>query len=590
MKIFYWLNNFLKNYFVVIFLIILFLASNYALFKSGFFPLHDFTHAARIAEMGRALSDGQFPVRWSENFGYGFGMPLFNFYAPLPYFLGALLWLNGLEIVAAIKFLYLFSSALTIFGAFLLGKKLAGRSAGILLATVLTLSPYRAVNLFVRGAMSEAFAMSFFPLVIWAIISFAHERKSKFLLILILSLSSIVLSHNLSALMFYPIAALFSFGYFLWQYKFKLSKTIKNLLPIVLTFILSITLTAFYSLPAILEKDQTIIDTIFSGYFHYSNHFLYIRQFFSENWGYDGSGWGPDDGMSFFLGYGQVATLLVLMLFFLKKIFNLLKANKLGEYLKLKSSYILFFSQTLILLSLFMSLLKSKFLWDNFSILPIIQFPWRFLSIAILFTALLSTYIPKLITNKWLKYISITFILAISFINLKFFRPNYYLDSSQSLYYSDPVRIKKEMSGILPDYIPKQMAGLYTLSSSALNDQKMLWLNLDNTEDFYETIIDKNHEKLFLIEVPNEELINFRVAYFSGWKAELNGHTTDIIVNPELGNIQVKVPAGQSLLGISFTENTTARLIGDVLSFFSLIALLLFLNPFISSQKNKKIS
>ena len=45
-----------------------------ALFRAEFFHMHDFTHVARLAEMHRALSEGHFPVRWSRNFGWGYGM------------------------------------------------------------------------------------------------------------------------------------------------------------------------------------------------------------------------------------------------------------------------------------------------------------------------------------------------------------------------------------------------------------------------------------------------------------------------------------------------------------------------------------
>ena len=83
-----------------------FLASSWALFQPELFYVHDFLHAARIAEMARGLSDLHIPVRWSQNFGYGYGMPLFQFYAPLPYFFGALLYLGGFSIIIAVKALF----------------------------------------------------------------------------------------------------------------------------------------------------------------------------------------------------------------------------------------------------------------------------------------------------------------------------------------------------------------------------------------------------------------------------------------------------------------------------------------------------
>ena len=59
------------------------------LFISGYFPMHDDTQPARVFAMSQELKRGVFPVRLVDYLGYGFGYPLFNFYAPLPYYLGS---------------------------------------------------------------------------------------------------------------------------------------------------------------------------------------------------------------------------------------------------------------------------------------------------------------------------------------------------------------------------------------------------------------------------------------------------------------------------------------------------------------------
>src|SRR5258708_5005319 len=46
-----------------------------SLFSSSFFRTHDFTHAARLVEMRTSFASGEFRVRWSRNFGFGYGMP-----------------------------------------------------------------------------------------------------------------------------------------------------------------------------------------------------------------------------------------------------------------------------------------------------------------------------------------------------------------------------------------------------------------------------------------------------------------------------------------------------------------------------------
>lgn len=572
-KLWKFLINFLQNYFVVIALSVIFLLSSYSFFHSSFFHVHDFTHAARIAEMARALEEGQFPVRWSENFGYGFGMPLFNFYAPFPYFIGALFFKIGFDIVTSIKMLCLLINLITMIGSFLLGRKMLGRFGGLLLAAAYTLAPYRAVNIFVRGAFSEAFAMAFLPLVIFCIIAFIKRQDKKYLLLLLISLFSIVLSHNLTAMIFIPMAAFFTFVYLLYQ------KKIKLLWPIAGQFLLAMGLSAFYMIPAFMEKDLTIINKIFSGYFHYSHHFLYIRQFFQDNWQYGGSAWGPEDGVSFFLGKGQLLSLVVLALVAL---YRLIQNRK--TFIK---NQLFFYSLTfagLLLLSLFMSILKSKFVWDQIGLLQYIQFPWRFLSVVSLFLAILTSLSIYMFTSKKMKFLYGLVLLLVLFINATYFKPEKYLDDSDALYYIDATKIQNQMSETLPDYIPTQMAEEKVLFAKN-QELPTFWLADTQSTGKMSLLINRGFEKMLEINFTKLETLNFKVANFAGWQAELDGEKWQINVNQELGNIQLEVPAGNHKVGIYFTENTLARKVGDSITILALLFSFYFFYPF-AKDKN----
>lgn len=586
------LKKFFTKYLSTILLIIIFIASTWSLYTNQFFRVHDYTHGARITEMAISLKEGRFPVRWSPNFGFGFGMPLFNFYAPLPYYLAALLFNLGLPLIFTIKLaLYLLPNLLSLIGAFKLGKKAFGQLAGIILAAAYTLAPYRAVNFFVRGALSEIWAMAFLPWVIYAIIALAEQLKTsktlkKNYLLLTLSLSGIILSHNLTALMFVPLSALFAFVLYLKNNNFDLKKTFAKLWPVVGIYLLSFMLTAFYVLPSFLEKDLTKIDFIFSGYFEYHHHFLYIRQFFQQNWGYGGSAWGPNDDISFFLGWGQILSIFALTVLFIKFIWqHKNKFKKLFDSKKFFYSVVFgFFS----LLALFMSILKSKFIWDNFGILQFIQFPWRWLTVASLFIAILAALSTIFIKKNFYRYFYAIILLIFTLFNASYFRPEKYLEDPSSLYYSDQALIQKEMSGVLPDYIPAQMAEGQVLKE--LNQElPQIWLNdedaIINEFDFH---VDRSHEKLVEVDLSDEALLNFKVAYFPGWQAELDGEPTEIIVNEKIGNIQVLAPKGSSKVGIYFSENTLARKIGDSFSIVGLTIFFLYFSPFLETKHNRK--
>ena len=87
--------HFLKKYYGLLIVLALSFWAIKPLFISGFFPMHDDTQVARVFEMGKMLKEGTFPVRWVPDLGYGYGYPLFNFYAPLAYYVGGFFMLLG---------------------------------------------------------------------------------------------------------------------------------------------------------------------------------------------------------------------------------------------------------------------------------------------------------------------------------------------------------------------------------------------------------------------------------------------------------------------------------------------------------------
>lgn len=566
-----------KKYFVAFLLLLLILLVNRSLLHEGFFHLHDFTHAARIAEMGRALLTGQFPVRWSPNLGYGFGMPLFLFYAPLPYFLGALFWLSGFSVLTSIKLLYFLLTLITVLGSYRLGKSLAGRSAGLLLAFFYTLAPYRAVNLFVRGALSEALAMAFFPWVILGIWQLLKKFEKRYFFLLTLSLAAIMLSHNLSALMFYPLSGFLAFLLCLQKENFRIFPAFKKLLPIFLAYLTAFGLTAFYSIPAVVEKDQTIIQSIFSGYFAYNNHFLYIRQFLRDSWGYGGSEWGPNDGISFFFGYAQWLGLALVTLSFFVLIWKSWRKRS-KQFLHSQTFLFLLSSFFFVGLTAFLSLLKSEFLWEKLSLLQYIQFPWRWLASTAFFLALLVAFLPRFLKKAWLRYGITAILLVIALFNLTYFQPESYLANADALYYSDPQRIRQEMSEILPDYIPSQMAEQETLKLLA-SDQNLAGAASKSADVEITPLIDQGFQYLLDVKASSDSQIVWHVANFPGWQAEIDEKSIPVQTS-ELGTILLDVPTGQHKVSLRFTENTPDRIFADILTLLTILAFSYFLAPF----------
>ncbi len=544
--------------------------SIWPLFQPEFFRVHDYTHAARIVEMAQGLKEGQFPVRWVGNLGYGYGMPLFSFYAPLPYYVGGFLYLWGVGAVLAIKLLYGICAGLTFIGMYLLGVQLyRSRLAGLVAATALSLAPYRAVNFYVRGAVSENWGVMALPWILLGIVRVVR-RESYGAVILLGSLVVLFLSHNITTMIFAPFAIIFTLVF--WWMHSRRSAAIKShvsSLGLLLGVgLLSVGLSAFYLFPALIEKDLTHIGDILGGYFHYSQHFLYARQFVIPNWGYSGSQWGPDDGMSFFLGYGQLAAVVmgaVMVVVAMAK--RRISRNNLFVWL---------LNLSLLLLALFFSLERSKPLWDVIAPLQTAQFPWRFMGIAVVFLALLCGQLVIFFQQARSRIIISVLVVGILLLSLAYFRPESFLEKAEALYFTDPVKIQNQMSGILPDYIPLSFqikSGQAKNAEDSANPdltpaQRMI--SCDHCDSKKTTVlVDRAHEKLLRITAGDQSLAQFHVANFPGWQVFVDGQAQEL--QPDtLGAISVMIPSGEHTVGVQL-HDTPVRGWSDMVSALSLI-------------------
>jgi hypothetical protein len=579
----------LRQWFVLSFLLLIFLASSWSLLITpNFFRVHDFTHAGRIAEMSRALQDGHFPVRWTSNFGYGYGMPLFEFYGPLPFYVGSIVFILFNNVIFSIKFLYLLSNFGTMIGSYLLGKKLFGKSGGLLVAAFLTLAPYRAMNLFARGALNEVWGIMFLPWILFGLIKILHQEEGGWQTFF-LSMVGLFLSHNITTMIFFPVLAIFALVYLLWMFwqkspeffrkgRFRGLNFLRVMWQLIASGFLAILASSFYLIPAFVEKGYTQVEKIIlTPYFDYHLHFLYIRQFFNPKWGYGGSGWGTDDGISFFLGWGQLLALVSLIVIWVISIFK--KLFKKDKAITSKTFFFTVLFGILFLFATFMSLLKTQFIWDKIELFKFIQFPWRWLAISIVFFAMLLASKVWLIKNKIVRSWCVgIFVVITVFSSANFFKPEQYLDNSDDFYYTDSYRIRKDLSSILPDYISSDMSEkpsriIEGLVMSEHEDEEVLIL------------ADRTHEKLLKTNFSEPTSLELSMANYPGWKAEIDSQWWNKGRGAD-GNILLEVPEGSHLVTLKF-EGTALRNWSDIVSLVSWLLFIYLIFP--QKQVSKKV-
>jgi 4-amino-4-deoxy-L-arabinose transferase-like glycosyltransferase len=542
-----------KNLLTLVLLLLLSIPAVLALVHVGFFPTHDFIYIARINEMAKSLLDGQFPVRWVSGFRYG--DPTFNFYGPLPYYLGAIFHFLGLGFLDTAKLLFGLSLILSFLTMYLLGKELFGKWGGILSSALYLYAPYRSVDVYVRGTLNEAWAFVFFPLIFLYAIKLTKKISLHNIALLALSLAGLFYTHNVMTVLFIPFFGLFClFQVFYPKFNKKLT------LSLILSFVLGIFLAASYLLPAYFEKKFVQTSYLTVGYFDFAGHFVAIKQWFTSPWGYGASLWGPEDDMSFQLGIVQWIVLALILVFVLIAIFR----KKLSENRESFKYLMVFIS--LFILSLFLQHNKSTFIWQTFPILAYTQFPWRFLALSVFFAALIGGWLVKILERPRLTKAAVIICLAfLVAVNFSFFKPKeYYSDSIDEHYMGEGVLSKD-------DKIPKDYLPIWVKEIPKEKITTPLVVSGDiTTYDFYKN----SHRASFRVESSFGGRLEIPITYFPGWQASMDGNKIQLLEPSDKGLISLEVPGGKHNVEIWF-GNTLIRTLGNLLSLLGFLFILL---------------
>lgn len=491
----------------ILILLIILIPSFSLMLRPGIFTMHDF-HVFRQFEFNKCTTDKTFPCRWAPDAGMGYGEPVFNFYGQFPYWIGQAFHFFGFQIIDSVKINFIFTLIVAAIGMYLLGRKYWGVTGGIVSALFYTYAPYRSVDIWVRGALNEDYALALFPFIFLSLDNFLDDHRPRHLLGLILFASALLITHNLSALMFTPLLAGWTI-YRLWQ-----KRTVRPLIFLSCAAATVLLLSAFYLLPVIFESHLVTLTRTTADYYYYQLHWATLKQLFiSRFWGYGGSVWGPNDTMSFSVGYLQ--WIIPLFLIFRKKSFIF---TAFGFF------------------AVFLTHGKSEFIWKLFSPLAYIQFPWRFLSISTFFLSLSSGAIA-LYSRRLVPLL----LLLLLLLNAGFFKPDIW----------HAITDKEQFSGTLWD----------EQRSSALND---FWPRTapEVPNSFAPS------QPTVLATTDTYQKIQYPIVYFPGWKSEV-----ELFPSGPLGLITAQVPLNAQITP-RFTD-TPVRTAGNIISLVTLLCLIL---------------
>lgn len=435
----------MKTFFSLMAVFILSIFSIQPLISMGFFPMHDDTQPSRVFEMTQELKEGQFPVRWVSDLGYGYGYPLFNFYAPFPYYIGAVFNLSGFDSITSTKIMMGIGMITAGIAMFLLCKELGGYVLGITSALLYQYAPYHALDLYVRGAVGELYAYAFLPIIAWGAILIFKSKYKKGTVIYALGIFLILISHNVLGMitLYFSVFTLLLSLFFLLVKRISLKKVISMFVGLFL----GIGLSAFFTFPAFFEKDLTKVAALTKGGSNFQDHFVSITQLWDFPWGYGGSAPGLSDGMSFKIGKTHILLAFFSALVFASGILN--AKNKRDK----KPNGLFYISLLSVFVSIFFALSISRGIWQILPDFSFIQYPWRFLNFVILFLCMtVSLGFSQNVRLVKLFILGVT-LLGIFATYLKYFQPQYLYEAQEEKYVSKKA-LNWDISRISDEYMP----------------------------------------------------------------------------------------------------------------------------------------
>lgn len=497
----------------------------------------------------KSLIEGIFPVGWTNGFA-NYGLPLgtvsqqvttyltagiiifshnptFGFNSVV--FLGALL--------SSMFFYFFLRMYFSPFYSF----------AGVFL---FTFTPYRILNIYIRGALPEFFAGVFFPLLLICVYICIVKKNIYGLFLFIVSFSLLTLTHP-----FMDIVALFLLIpyiiFLILSSSFSVTAFVRNFVTYVVIFVLAMVVSiltgAYYIFPLTLEIK----------YFYYglaSNHltpnnYLGVINFFTYQYPY----FSKLDifNRAFTVNVGVIETLLVIVgcAFLL---------YRLATRKFLRDLSIIDYAVLTALVFIFMMTGLSNILYSRISLLSDIQFPWRMLSGFIFLPPIILSFFLSKIDKRIVAYLLIFIIAFFAFPQL--YGKNYinypYSFYTFTPYNLDAVVMNTIWTGNTETYPITSTQASIVEGKGKITSQKIT-----------------DNQRVYTITAQSQIRMVDHTFYFPGWKVFVDGVATTIeYQNPDYrGVITYLVPPGQHAVVVTYTD-TKIRYIGKAISVIFIVA------------------
>ncbi len=436
--------------------------------------------------------------------------------------------------------------------------------------------PYHLADAYVRGALTEFFAFVFLPLILWAFRRLVIYKKRLYIPLGVLTYAGLILTHNLTALIFTPFLLAY-LGFLLFR-----RREMRVWGYCVLAILLALGLTAFYWFPGFRESAWVRLGQVGPTATDYRHHLVPLSQFFSPFLIYR---YFPHQGVKLEHPLSYIQLGLVALSF-------LVVLRRQGPL----RNHLLFF-QAITILSLFMMLSSSAFLWEGLPLLRYLQFPWRFLSLvsigsSILIGSLLLLPLKRREIAIWPHLMGVGIVGVLMACSL----PNLPIEPMAIPNDSVPLSEGEVNLATMAQY--DYLNGLWVrlwggtwgfeyLPAWVKEARKEIFLPLAKPSvpmpilspaDIPSVTLGRQGplDKVLSVETEKGMKLIFHTFYFPHWRIYIDGEKKEPYPSGRLGLLTVDLPPGHHRILVRFEDTPSGR-IGGIVSSLSILAVLLIL-------------
>ncbi len=549
--------------------------------RAGYPAIGDgLNHLYRLVEFDHLLHGGVWFPRWATDLCYGYGCPVFNFYPPLVYYLGALFHTLGLSFAHSLLAIYLLAFGLAVSGAYALTHERWGAAGGLIAAGAYSLAPYLYYDALARGALPETWGLGLLPWGLWAYARLARQPNARTFLAATLMYTSLILSHLLSALLAAPIFMGLAFISGLDRQipaaESKPRTSAFCLLPA--SICLALALAAYFLLPALLETSAVQFDRLTTpGDLDFHNHFLTVSALFALPRAYD--------PRLVFVGVPPSLSLTALALAAFALAYHLYRALRrqtLNFGFASSGSRLWDWGVGMgFLLLCLLTLPLTIRLWEALPLANLVQFPWRLVGPASLLLALLAASAAP--AFEYLKFgdwdlAPGVLLSAFFFVSLTWtFSPAFSIPAAPTVGDLATYEFATGQLGMTSagEFLPTGVRQLPPPDSLAAPYAARVVIDRLGALPEDVALIAQSAtltSAAATVEAQAPAHLTFNFFYFPGWRATVDGQPAPLHVSDPHGLIIVAIPSGQHTVSIAFGP-TPLRAIASAISLAALAAL-----------------